>query len=172
MDRIDLIEGTLAKAFGVVGGYVAGSAAAIDFIRSNASSFIFTTAPAPALVAGAIAAVRHLKQSGQERAAQQRQAARMKASLKAAGLPQLPSVSHIVPVPVGDPVLCKQASDMLLERFGIYVQPINYPTVPRGTERLRFTPGPMHDDRMIDDAVSALSEVWRALGLPIRTAAA
>ena len=166
MHRVDLIEGTLAKAFGVVGGYVAGTAAAVDFIRSNASSFIFTTAPAPALAAGALAAVRHLKLSGQERAAQQRQAARLKDKLSAAGLPQLPSVSHIVPVPVGDPVLCKQASDMLLEQFGIYVQPINYPTVPRGTERLRFTPGPMHDDRMIDEVTQALASVWRQLGLP------
>ncbi|MEQ9124340.1 MAG: aminotransferase class I/II-fold pyridoxal phosphate-dependent enzyme, partial [Alphaproteobacteria bacterium] len=166
LDRIDLVEGTLAKAFGVVGGYVAGSAAAIDFIRSNASSFIFTTAPAPALAAGAIAAIRHLKLSGQERAAQQRQAARLKDRLAAAGLPQLPSVSHIVPVPVGDAALCKRASDMLLLEHGIYVQPINYPTVPRGTERLRFTPGPMHDDRMIDQVVAALGEVWRKLGLP------
>lgn len=166
MDRVDLIEGTLAKAFGVVGGYVAGSEAAIDFIRSNASSFIFTTAPAPALAAGALAAVKHLKLSGQERDAQQRQAARLKSRLAAAGLPQLPSVSHIVPVPIGDPVLCKQASDLLLDEHGIYVQPINFPTVPRGTERLRFTPGPMHDDRMIDDLVDALAQVWRQLGLP------
>ena len=166
LDRIDLVEGTLAKAFGVVGGYVAGSAAAIDFIRSNASSFIFTTAPAPALAAGAIAAIRHLKLSGQERAAQQRQAARLKDKLAAAGLPQLPSVSHIVPVPVGDAGLCKRASDMLLLEHGVYVQPINYPTVPRGTERLRFTPGPMHDDRMIDQVVAALGEVWRKLDLP------
>ncbi|MGZ0187848.1 MAG: 5-aminolevulinate synthase, partial [Alphaproteobacteria bacterium] len=135
MDRVDLIEGTLAKAYGVVGGYVAGTAAAIDFIRSNASSFIFTTAPAPALAAGALAAIKHLKLSGQERDGQQRQAARLKGQLSAAGLPQLPSVSHIVPIPIGDPVLCKKASDMLLEDYGIYVQPINYPTVPRGTER-------------------------------------
>lgn len=172
MDRVDLIEGTLAKAFGVVGGYVAGTTAAIDFIRSNASSFIFTTAPAPAMAAGALAAIKHLKLSGQERAAQQRQAARLKDRLAAAGLPQLPSVSHIVPVPVGDPVLCKQASDMLLEAHGIYVQPINFPTVPRGTERLRFTPGPMHDDRMIDELVDALGQVWRKLGLPLSDRAA
>jgi len=165
MDRVDLIEGTLAKAFGVVGGYVAGTEAAIDFIRSYAASFIFTTAPTPALAAGALAAVRHLKLSGQERAAQQRQAQLMKDKLSAAGLPQLPSVSHIVPIPVGDPKLCKQASDILLEDFGIYVQPINYPTVPRGTERLRFTPGPNHDDRMIDEVVRALSDVWHRLGL-------
>ncbi len=172
MHRVDLIEGTLAKAFGVVGGYVAGSAAAIDYIRSHASSFIFTTAPAPALAAGAIAAIRHLKLSGQERAAQQRQAARLKDKLAAAGLPQLPSVSHIVPIPVGDAVLCKQASDMLLEEYGVYVQPINYPTVPRGTERLRFTPGPMHDDRMIDALVAALATVWRRLALPLTHRAA
>jgi 5-aminolevulinate synthase len=165
MDRVDLIEGTLAKAVGVVGGYVAGTAAAIDFIRSNASSFIFTTAPAPALAAGALAAIKHLKLSGQERDAQQRQAARLKERLAAAGLPQLPSVSHIVPIPVGDAALCKKVSDMLLEEHGIYVQPINYPTVPRGTERLRFTPGPMHDDRMIDELVSALTQVWRTLDL-------
>lgn len=165
MDRVDLIEGTLAKAFGVAGGYVAGSAAAVDFIRSNASSFIFTTAPAPALAAGALAAVRYLKQSSQERISQQGQAALLKQRLSEAGLPQLLSVSHIVPVHVGDAEACKRASDMLLEDFGIYVQPINYPTVPRGTERLRFTPGPMHDDRMIDDLVSALSRVWETLGL-------
>ena len=165
MDRVDLIEGTLAKAFGVVGGYVAGSSAAIDFIRSYAASFIFTTAPAPALVAGALAAVRHLKLSGQERSAQQRQAQLMKESLVAAGLPQLPSVSHIVPIPIGDAKLCKQASDILLEKYGIYVQPINYPTVPRGTERLRFTPGPNHDDRMIEEVVQALTEVWKRLSL-------
>ena len=166
MDRVDLIEGTLAKAFGVVGGYVAGTDAAIDFIRSNASSFIFTTAPAPALAAAALTAVRHLKQSGQERAAQQRQAALLKEKVAAANLPQLPSVSHIVPIHVGDAATCKQASDMLLEDFGIYVQPINYPTVPRGTERLRFTPGPMHDDRMIEELVTALQHVWTALDLP------
>jgi len=166
MDRVDLIEGTLAKAFGVVGGYVAGTDAAIDFIRSNASSFIFTTAPAPALAAAALTAVRHLKQSGQERAAQQRQAALLKEKVAAANLPQLPSVSHIVPIHVGDAATCKQASDMLLEDFGIYVQPINYPTVPRGTERLRFTPGPMHDDRMIEDLVTALQHVWTTLDLP------
>lgn len=172
MDRVDLIEGTLAKAFGVVGGYVAGSEAAIDFIRSNAQSFIFTTAPAPSMAAGALAAIRHLKLSGQERAGQQRQAALLKERLAAAGLPQLPSVSHIVPIPVGDPKRCKQASDMLLEEFGIYVQPINFPTVPRGTERLRFTPGPMHDDRMIDDLVTALGIVWRRLDLPLAEKAA
>jgi len=172
MDRVDLIEGTLAKAFGVVGGYVAGTAAAVDFIRSNASSFIFTTAPAPAMAAGALAAIRHLKESGQERDAQQRQAAKLKAALQRAGLPQMTSVSHIVPVPVGDPVLCKQASDRLLEVHGIYVQPINFPTVPRGTERLRFTPGPMHDDRMIQQLVDALAEVWRTLDLPAAEAAA
>lgn len=172
MDRLDLIEGTLAKAFGVVGGYVAGSEAAIDFIRSNAQSFIFTTAPAPSMAAGALAAIRHLKLSGQERAGQQRQAALLKERLAAAGLPQLPSVSHIVPIPVGDPKRCKQASDLLLEEFGIYVQPINFPTVPRGTERLRFTPGPMHDDRMIDDLVTALGIVWRRLDLPLAEKAA
>jgi 5-aminolevulinate synthase len=166
MDRVDLIEGTLAKAFGVVGGYVAGTDAAIDFIRSNASSFIFTTAPAPALAAAALTAVRHLKQSGQERAAQQRQAALLKEKVAAANLPQLPSVSHIVPIHVGDAATCKQASDMLLEDFRIYVQPINYPTVPRGTERLRFTPGPMHDDRMIEELVTALQHVWTTLNLP------
>ena len=163
--RITLIEGTLAKGYGVVGGYIAGSAALCDFVRSYASGFIFTTAVPPAVAAGARAAIRHLKESSVEREAQQRNVARLRTALDAAGLPHHDNPSHIVPVMVCDPILCKQASDMLLDLHGIYVQPINYPTVPRGTERLRFTPTPMHSDVDIDALVGALSSVWSHLSL-------
>lgn len=163
--RVTVIEGTLAKGFGVIGGYIAGSAAMCDFVRSFASGFIFTTALPPAIAAGALASVRHLKQSGLERAGQQRNVALLRHKLDAAGLPHAPNPSHIVPVMVGDPVLCKQVSDLLIDRYAIYVQPINYPTVPKGTERLRITPSPMHSEADIDHLVAALSEIWGQIGL-------
>jgi 5-aminolevulinate synthase len=159
--RLTVINGTLAKGFGVIGGYIAGSAAMCDFVRS----FIFTTAIPPAIAAGALASVRHLKASSVEREGQQRNVAMLRAKLDAAGLPHALNPSHIVPVMVGDPVLCKQVSDTLLEQHGIYVQPINYPTVPKGTERLRITPSPLHTEADIDHLVSALSEVWGQVGL-------
>jgi 5-aminolevulinate synthase len=165
MERITVIEGTLAKAFGTMGGYVAGSAALCDFIRSFASGFIFTTALPPAVAAGALAAVRHLKASPLERAAQKRAVARLRARLDALGIPHKDNPSHIVPVIVGDPVKCKMVSDILLEEDGIYIQPINYPTVPRGTERLRITPGPLHTAADIDHLASALGRLWARCAL-------
>ena len=165
MARIDVIEGTLGKAFGVMGGYIAAAAPIIDAVRSFASAFIFTTALPPAVAAAAAASIRHLKASPREREGQQRQVARTKAALASAGLPVLPTVTHIVPVMVGDAEACKAASDRLLERHGIYIQPINYPTVPRGTERLRITPGPLHTDVQIAALADALVETWHALGL-------
>ncbi|RAZ71468.1 5-aminolevulinate synthase, partial [Mesorhizobium atlanticum] len=165
-DRIDIIQGTLAKAFGTLGGYITGTSAVIDAVRSYAPGFIFTTALPPAIAAATTASIRHLKRSQAERDAQQRQAARTKQVLAAAGLPVMASATHIVPVLVGDPELCKMASDRLLGVHGIYIQPINYPTVPRGTERLRITPTPFHSDALIAELQDALVETWDALGIP------
>ncbi len=167
MQRIDVIEGTLAKAFGCLGGYVAGSANLVDAVRSYAPGFIFTTALPPAICAAATAAIRHLKSSQSERTRQQECAARVKSALTAAGLPIMLSETHIVPVMVGDPEKCKRASDLLLSEHGIYLQPINYPTVPRGTERLRITATPYHDDVLIDQLAEALTDVWRQVALPV-----
>src|SRR5947209_1193358 len=167
MHRIDVIEGTLAKGFGTLGGYIAATSAVIDAVRSYAAAFIFTTALPPAVAAAARAAVRHLKKSQSERELHQRQARTTRHALSAAGLPILDNPSHIVPVMVRDAELCKMASDLLLERHAIYIQPINYPTVARGTERLRITPSPYHDDRLIDELAEALVDVWEELGLPL-----
>ena len=160
MDRIDIVEGTLGKAFGVMGGYIAADGAIVDAIRSMAPGFIFTTALPPALAAGARASVEYLKAAHHLREAHQDRAATLKARLAEAGYPVMESETHIVPIKVGDPVLCKRISDMLLEEHGVYVQPINYPTVPRGTERLRLTPSPLHDDGMFDQIIEALDDVW------------
>ncbi|WP_298744606.1 5-aminolevulinate synthase [uncultured Brevundimonas sp.] len=160
LDGIDIVECTLGKAVGVMGGYIAADAVIVDAVRSWASGFIFTTSLPPALTAGALASVRWLKAHPELRAAHQQRAATLKARFAAAGLPVMPSESHIVPVFVGDPVHTRMISDLLLEEHGVYVQPINYPTVPRGTERLRFTPSPDHDDAMMDDLVAAMDRLW------------
>jgi 5-aminolevulinate synthase len=168
MHRIDILEGTLAKAFGCLGGYIAASSDIIDAVRSYAPGFIFTTALPPAICSAATAAIRHLKTSNWERERHQDRAARVKAILTAAGLPVMSSDTHIVPLFVGDPEKCKRASDFLLEEHGIYIQPINYPTVAKGTERLRITPSPYHDDGLIDRLAEALLQVWERLGLPLQ----
>jgi 5-aminolevulinate synthase len=168
MARVDVIEGTLAKAFGCLGGYITGSAVLIDAVRSYAPGFIFTTALPPPVCAAATAAIRHLKASSWERTRHQDRAARVKAVLSAAGLPLMASDTHIVPVFVGDPEKCKTASDLLLEEHGIYIQPINYPTVPKGSERLRITPSPYHSDALIDGLAEALVDVWERLGLTLK----
>ncbi len=171
MPQIDIIEGTLAKAFGIMGGYITARSNIIDAVRSYAPGFIFTTTLPPAITAGAIASVRYLKNAHDLRAKHQERANILKSKLKAANLPLLPTKTHIVPLMIGDPVLCKKASDLLLRKHNIYIQPINYPTVPRGTERLRITPTPLHDNDMMDDLVSALMDTWRELNIPIKTTA-
>jgi 5-aminolevulinate synthase len=168
MARVHVIEGTLAKAFGCLGGYITASAALCDAVRSYAPGFIFTTALPPAICAAATAAIRHLKTSSFERERHQERAARVKAVLNAAGLPVMPSDTHIVPVFVGEPEKCKEATDLLLAEYGIYIQPINYPTVPKGSERLRITPTPYHEDALIDALAEALIEVWQRLDLPLK----
>ena len=165
MERVDIIEGTLAKAFGIMGGYVTASSTIIDTIRSYAPGFIFTTSLPPAIAAGATASIRHLKTANDLREKHQEQVAKLKAKLTEAKLPILPTETHIVPLMVCDPLLCKAASDRLMEKHGIYIQPINYPTVTRGTERLRITPSPLHDDAMINELVNAVTEVWEALDI-------
>jgi len=171
LGKVDIVQGTLAKAFGVVGGYIASTAATIDFVRSCGSGFIFTTSLPPAIAAAALASVRHVSAHPDLRVCHQERAASLKRKLAVAGLPVMDSATHIVPVFVGDAALCKQASDLLLERHAIYVQPINYPTVARGTERLRLTPTPLHGDDEMARLVAALQDVWQTLGLGLRAAA-
>jgi 5-aminolevulinate synthase len=171
LDKVDIVQATLAKAFGVVGGYIASTAATVDFVRSCGSGFIFTTSLPPAIAAAALASVRLVSSQPELRTRHQERAATLKRRLAVAGLPVMPSTTHIVPVFVGDAALCKQASDLLLERHAIYVQPINYPTVPRGTERLRLTPTPLHGDDDMARLVAALQDVWQTLGLGSRAAA-
>lgn len=170
-DRVTIIEGTLGKAFGVMGGYIAADKVIIDVIRSYAPGFIFSTSLSPVLVAGVLASVRHLKESSAEREGQQAAAQFLKDEMANAGLPVMSSVTHIVPLMVGDPVKAKRISDILLAEYGVYVQPINFPTVPRGTERLRFTPGPAHTQEMMRELVAALVEIWDRLDLELRKAA-
>ena len=165
--RLDVIEGTLAKAFGLMGGYVAGSRALIDALRCNAPGFIFTTSLPPALLAAAVTSVRHVRGNNDLRVRHQERAARLKSLLKAAGLPVMPSATHIVPVMVGDAARAKELTDILLNEHGIYVQPINYPTVPKGTERIRLTPSPLHDDGFMAELVEALGQAWQKLALPL-----
>jgi 5-aminolevulinate synthase len=171
MTQVDVVEGTLAKAFGCLGGYIAGNVALIDAVRSYAPGFIFTTALPPAICAAATAAIRHVKSSLGERERHQERAARTKAALAIAGLPVMLNDTHIVPVMVGDSQVCKAASDILLDRHGIYIQPINYPTVRKGTERLRITPTPFHDDGLIEMLAEAMVDVWQSLGLPLKVSA-
>ncbi|MFN3226404.1 MAG: 5-aminolevulinate synthase [Hyphomicrobiales bacterium] len=165
MDRITVVEGTLGKAFGVMGGYIAASAALCDYVRSFSSGFIFTTALPPSIAAGATASIQHLKESSVERDAQKERVAKVRAALDAKGIPHLPNPSHIIPVMVGDAKKCKFISDVLLDQYGIYIQPINYPTVPKGTERLRITPGPLHTDGDIGHLVGALNDLWSQCAL-------
>jgi 5-aminolevulinate synthase len=165
--RFDVIEGTLGKAFGLVGGYITGSAHLVDFVRSFAGSFIFTTALPPVIAAGARASLKVIRQAGDLRQRHQTIAAELKTRLAAAGLPVMPSESHIVPIKIGEARACRRATEILLDRHDIYVQPINYPTVPKGTERLRLTPTPLHDAETVDALIDALSHVWRELSLPI-----
>lgn len=172
LDQIDIIECTLGKAIGVMGGYIAADAMIIDAVRSWASGFIFTTSLPPALTAGALASVRHLKAHPELRVQHQERAATLKARFAAAGIPVMESESHIVPVHVGDPVHCKMISDMLLDEYGVYVQPINYPTVPKGTERLRFTPSPNHTDAMMDHLVQAMDKLFAHCNVARRPVAA
>ena len=172
MDRLTVIEGTLGKAFGVVGGYIAASAELCDFVRSFASGFIFTTALPPSVAAGAAAAIKHLKESAEERSQQQKRVADVRARLDDLGLPHIDNPSHIIPVMVGDPVKCKFISDTLLNEHGIYIQPINYPTVPKGTERLRITPSPVHSDEDVDKLLWALEDLWTHCQLARRPMAA
>ena len=166
-DRVTVIEGTLAKAFGLMGGYIAGSAALIDAVRCHAPGFIFTTSLPPAILAGAIASVRHVRENENLRIRHQERARRLKQLLRNAGLPVMPSATHIVPLLVGDPVLTKQLTDILMRDHGIYIQPINYPTVPRGTERLRLTPSPLHTDELMQKLLHALQSAWSSLELPV-----